>query len=69
MKQTLIGIGISLLGVLFILYREPIARSSKAMYGRWTFPLEVLSRGNLGAGILMVISGFLIAVHLAPLPF
>jgi hypothetical protein len=31
--------------------------------------LKVLSLGNLVAGILIVISGLLIAVHLAPLVF
>jgi hypothetical protein len=52
MTQTLLGIGISLIGVLLICYREPIARLSKSMYGGLTFPLKWLSIGNLVAGIL-----------------
>jgi hypothetical protein len=69
MTQTLLGIGISLIGVLLICYREPIARLSKSMYGGLTFPLKWLSIGNLVAGILGIISGLLIAIHLAPLPY
>jgi hypothetical protein len=39
------------------------------MYGGLTFPLKWLSIGNLVAGILGIISGLLIAIHLASLPY
>jgi hypothetical protein len=72
MKQSLIGVGIAVIGLVLIRYSEPLARTSKAIndqLGGLTFPIKWGSKVNQFAGLLLIISGLLLAFHLMRLPW
>ena len=62
MKQTLIGLGCVLLGLLLVVFSEPLARTSHAInkyLGPFRPPLELARAMNVLAGVMAIISGIL----------
>lgn len=72
MKQSLIGLGLALVGLLIARFNEPLARISSSM-NRWTGSLDLPVKWarwfNLLAGVLWLVYGLLVVFHLAPLPW
>jgi hypothetical protein len=72
MYQTLLGLGLSLIGLLLIVYSEPLARMSRAISKRTyslAFPLKWGRAINILSGSLWLLYGLLVTFHLTPAPW
>ena len=72
MKQSLFGVAIIIIGYLGLRFSEPLARTSKAIndrIGGLTLPVNWGSRINQISGLLLIVSGLLLALHLIPAPW
>ena len=71
MKQTLIGLGSILVGLLAVAFSESLARTSRSINrytGGFRPSLKVARTFNVLAGVIFIIGGLLLLLRLMSLP-
>jgi hypothetical protein len=72
MKQTLLGLGMTIVGLLVVVFNEPLARFSDVMgnlTGGLTIPRKWNRAINVAAGLILLIGGLLTIFRLVKANF